>query len=228
MAVMAFAGAAIARPDLNAFINRKVSSTSQLVAQVKSDPEVMDRYVRHFSMTPDEVVAFLSQLKMGQLQADATFKIYSVPGTGYLKAHMERLKKGHMMFFMPDGTPALVALCGNPVIEGKDTTLVTMSPLSTDQTGPAMPIDTPVAVTETPVAIDLTPKDAFVPTVPDVVRGKENLNPAPRIGASPLGLLGLGLFGLVSKKGGSPPVPEPATIAAVSIGCAALMRRRKK
>lgn len=227
-AVLGCAVFAMARPDLNAFLNRKVSSTAQLVAQAKSDPEVMDRYVRHFSMTPDEVVALLSQLRLGPLPAEGTFKIYSVPGTGYLKAHMERLKKGHMMFFMADGTPALVALCGNPVIEGKDTTLVTMSPTSLDQTGPALPIDTPVAITETPLAIDLTPKEAFVPTVPEINRGKENLNPVPRIGASPIGLLGLGMFGLVSRRSSSPPVPEPATIAAVGIGCAAVFRRRKK
>ena len=53
---------AAARPDLNAFLNRQgLEALQGLVAQVQNDPEVADRYERHFSMSKVEVVDYVGR-----------------------------------------------------------------------------------------------------------------------------------------------------------------------
>jgi len=56
------AGSAIARPELNAFINKPANSIPELIAQIKSDKRVADRFMRHFSMSKEEVLEYVSTL----------------------------------------------------------------------------------------------------------------------------------------------------------------------
>ena len=67
--------AAFARPDLNAFINKKADSTAELVGQVKRDKSVMDRYMRHFGMTRTEVIEYLSSLRPTTLKEEGVYAI---------------------------------------------------------------------------------------------------------------------------------------------------------
>jgi hypothetical protein len=107
-----------ARPDLNAFLNRKVVSDAGLVHQVRTDNEVMDRYVRHFSMTRQEVIEYLSQLHVGHLKAPLTTSVYSVPDGGRIKVHQQSFPKGTLVFADPQQTPVLLVKCGNPLTLG--------------------------------------------------------------------------------------------------------------
>lgn len=43
------AASAMARPELNAFINKPANTVPELMAQIKNDRLVLDRYMRHFS-----------------------------------------------------------------------------------------------------------------------------------------------------------------------------------
>ena len=104
-AVAGFASFAQARPDLNAFIDKSVRTTPELVSHVRSNSEVRDRYMRHFAMTGSEVVSYLKTLHPATLQSDGIYRVYSVPVGGVLKAHTEKLKKGQKVFSTADGTP---------------------------------------------------------------------------------------------------------------------------
>ncbi len=224
-------GVALARPDLNAFLNHRATTTAQLVRQSETDSVVMDRYMRHFGMTRDEVISYLQSLHPGILESDMVLKIYSVPEGGYVKTHVGRIKKGTPMFFSANGDPALIALCGNPVTEGKTPTLVTITPPAPVGVGDTHAPTLLPPTTEQTLAM-AQPMDVELPTLPPEEHGRDNLGVAPGINASPLlGLLGLGAFGLVSTgghHGSPPPVPEPATIAALAMGAALVVKRRKK
>src|SRR5690349_6353120 len=91
-----------ARPDRNAFLNKAVNTTAELVQQAKRDPEVMDRYMHHFGMTRAEVLAYLGTRKPDTIKEEAVYAVYSVPEGGKIKLHLERFKKGHKIFAQAD------------------------------------------------------------------------------------------------------------------------------
>src|SRR4051812_9818895 len=83
-------------PGRNSFLYESVHTTSGLIDEVQSNPQVRDSYERHFSMTEDQLYTYLRTLHPMRLQSDQVFTIYSVPPTGELKAHTQRLKKGEL------------------------------------------------------------------------------------------------------------------------------------
>jgi hypothetical protein len=220
---MAIACVAMARPDLNAFLNKKATSTKQLVSQAQSDPEVMDRFMRHFSMTREEVLNFLGGLTPGKLENDSVFRIYSVPNDGHVKVHIEKIKKGTGMFFTSSGSPALIMLCGNPVIPGADATLP-LTPEAVDMSKPMRPVEIVTAPE------DQLTTEFVQPGLPEFQSGGDALPIGSSIGALPAALAGLGAFAFVNHGGGSkhPPVPEPASMIALSVGVVGLVRKRRK
>jgi len=219
---------ALARPDLNAFLNRRVHTKTQLVNQVQTDSAVMDRYMRHFGITREEVVSYMQSLHAGTIDHDMVVKIYSVPDAGYIKTHVGRIRKGTEMFFTPDGEPALIALCGNPVTESRAPTAVTVNP-TVAVTGELRPPTTENPNPEQSLAL-LQPKDIELPAMPPEDTGHDNLAVAPGISAAPLlGLLGVGGFGLFHNggHGSGAPTPEPMTVLLVGSGLAAAYRARE-
>lgn len=218
-------GIASARPDLNAFLNKKATSTQQLVAQAKSDPEVMDRYMRHFSMSREQVLTFLGSLHPGKLETDSVFRIYSVPGDGHVKVHVSRVKQGTGMFYTTSGSPALIMLCGNPVIPGPDASLP-LNPEAVDMSHPP----TTFEVVSTPEDQLIT--DYIPPTIPEGTefRGGDQLHIGSGVGAFPVALLGLGGFAFVNHGShhNNNPVPEPASMIALTVGVVGVIRRRNK
>lgn len=224
------AAGAVARPDLNAFINKDVTTTAQLVAQARNDREVMDRYQRHYGMTREEVLEYLGSLKVDTLKEEGIYAIYSVPEGGRIKLHMERLKKGHKIFSSADGEPQLVLKCGNPLTMGpKSVVAVNTTPVTT----------TEVMVEENPVEImtlietETEPLMALQPAEPKYVLNtptdEENPIPIAPIagGFNPLPLA-LGGLVFLDNGGSSQPVPEPMTIAVFGAGLAYIGYRKRR
>lgn len=224
-------GAAMARPDLNAFINKSVNTTPQLVSQAKNDPEVMDRYMRHYGMTRAEVLQYLGSLKPDTLKEEGVYAIYSVPEGGRIKLHMERLKKGHRIFASQDGEPQLVLKCGNPLTMGpKSVVAINRTPVTT----------TEIVVEESPLEImtqiesESEPLLALQPAEPQyTLITPPDVDPIqiPVLGGgfNPLPLALGGLLFIDTGSSSSNPVPEPMTMAVLGAGMAYIgMRKRRK
>lgn len=230
-----FVASAIARPDLNAFLNQKATTTAQLVAQAKRDPEVMDRYMRHYGMSREEVIAFLSSLHPDKIRETGIYTVYSVPEGGRIKMHLQRLKAGELVFAKPSGEPELLLKCGNPLTLGPKQLLAYNKTPVTDVF--SITEEQPVEIV-TEVDTEVLPVSELQPvspvyTFPEIEQNPIPLPPIP-LGFNPLPLaLGGLLFVDNGGNGGPPPpppppVPEPASIAAMGLGLAYIGWRKKR
>lgn len=237
-----------ARPDLNAFLNRRVSSVNELVAQVRADKEVMDRYCRHYSMTPAEVIQHLKTLRLGRLQRTDIYVVYSVPEGGWLKSHLQRLRAGTPVFVAANGRPELLVKCGNPLTKGPKKpempNPIAASIISNEVVDPqAIPVDA-VAVVEVdePSLPTLEPSIATYVEQPKPEEGPIMPQGGGETGTSdipiiagpsnnfnPLALLLLPAVGVTVNRGETAqPVPEPASLAGLGLGAAALIAYRRR
>src|SRR5687768_275760 len=86
------------RPEPNAFLNKPAHTTTQLVTQVKNDPQVASRFMRHFNMDRRELVSYLASLRLVKLPEDGHYKVYNVHPDGVIRARLFHLKKGTLMW----------------------------------------------------------------------------------------------------------------------------------
>jgi hypothetical protein len=208
----------------NSYIKSPTPTVEALIKHVEKHPEVLDRYVRHFQMTPDEVMRFLRTLKLGRLQHDAYFDVWNVPGeTGELRVRHLLFRKGEPFFFDANGAPVMVVICGNPVIRSDEAASPRIAPM----VGGIMPpgevaVPTPL-VTEMPLNIMQPP----APIAPELIEEPQpEPGPSNPVGITPiLGLLPTLLIGINS---GGNAIPEPGTFIALGTGCAFLLARRTK
>ncbi len=227
---VAMAGAS--RPEPNAFLNRKADSVAALVSQVQSDPQVMDRYRRHFGMTDQEVVQMLRSLHVAKLNDGGTYMIYSVDEkTGVIKSSAQHLKPGTRVFADANGNPVLKLNCGNALITGSNNQTASINPSmpSLNDASKDIAVSTPEAgeLTTIPTATALTPNEplAVTPMMPQVNTGSSNQGFALPAALAALG--GAGAF-LVGTHGTSS-VPEPTSMLVIGGAIASLaLRRRKK
>ena len=216
-------------PGRNSFLNESVRTTDQLIAEVKSDPDIRDSYERHFQMSEDQLYTYLRTLHPMRLQHDDVFTIYSIPPGGELKAHTQRLRKGELVFADMNDKPILRARCGNPLV-GAPPGVIPEESVSGAPTG-MVPMSVPEAelVPTIPLALQPAP-----PTVPEVAVVPPEITPVVTTTATQrlplLPLLALPIIGGSThggSGGGSTPTPEPMTMAALALGAGTLMARRR-
>src|SRR5579871_4724903 len=140
------------RPPTNSYLDTRVNTTAELLHEVESDKEVMDRYQRHFAMDRDQVVAYLSGLRVSKLDKDGVYTVYGVPhSSGDFHAHLRLLKKGEPVFVDAGGTPVLQLVCGNPLLLG-------LPPITPNRVQPQPGVAS--GTVETPVEASPTPSPA--------------------------------------------------------------------
>lgn len=220
------------RPDTNSFLNKRALSVKELVAQVKRDGQVRDRYKRHFAMSSQGVIAYFSSLRLVGLGHEGVYSIYSVPPGEWIKLHYGKLREGTPVFVDPAGNPVLLMKCGNPLIGGRD--VVAEAPPDSDVIERRAEIREIEVLSDEPLSESLV---AMTPSNPEPVPAEQIIT----VGQSPVTILPgafgfnpllLGLGGLIigSTTGGDdtpPPVPEPAGFAAFGVGLIGLFRFRK-
>jgi hypothetical protein len=230
--VVTLSGIAVARPELNAFINKPANSIPELIAQIKADKQVADRFMRHFSMTKQEVVEFVSSLRLGTISKSGYYTIYSAPDNGILKAHVSFFKKGTPAFVDSDGNAVLRVKCANPFVVGKAPGITAKANIQDTIT-----TANEMSITAGIVSAPDSEIEASIPAVPeiseDLTDGSLALGVVPTPPeTSSSGFLGslLGVGGAVSVMNKPPepdPVPEPTSMVALSLGALALLRKKK-
>jgi len=109
---------ALARVPKNAFIVRPAPTHAALMNQVRFNPTVRDRYLRHFAMPGPELDRYFASLTPGRITTTALFTVYNVPASGVLRTRLLGLRAGTPIWQDPQGRPILMEICGNPLTRG--------------------------------------------------------------------------------------------------------------
>ncbi|MFN3684181.1 MAG: hypothetical protein ACK41F_09635 [Fimbriimonadaceae bacterium] len=109
------AALAFGRPEPNAFLNRPARTVGQLVRQVRSDPEVRDRFLRHYHLSPGQLEEFLRGLRVAKLERDGLYPVFNCRPDGVIRCRLLKLRRGTLVFADRYGRPVLKLLCGNPI-----------------------------------------------------------------------------------------------------------------
>lgn len=224
-------GSAFARPELNAFINKPANSVPELIAQIKSDKQVADRFMRHFSMSKEEVLEYVGKLHLGTIQQSGYFTIYSAPENGIIKSHVSFFKKGTPAFVDSDGNAILRVKCANPFVPGPIQPYA-QSEASVSETHSSTLAPIPdSSVASDSLSASYTPKEPLVPEVDSPITLKttpSTTSPNVFAGNPIASILGLGGGAFFVRKGGHSTVPEPTSMLVIALGVGILARRRVK
>ncbi len=225
------AGTALARPELNAFINKPANSVPELIAQIKSDKKVADRFMRHFSMSKEEVLEYVGSLHLGSLQESRYYTIYSAPENGVIKSHVSFFKKGTPAFVDSDGNAILRVKCANPFVPGPIRPYSTLAPTVQDSTSVpigVIPVGPVSSNSIDAVSIPAEPHQPDVDIPMTLKTTPTSSSPNVFAGNSIASVLGLGGAAVFVHRGSHSPVPEPASMLAVALGVGVLATRRRK
>lgn len=225
-----------ARTEPGSFITKLCASTSALVAHVRAEPKVMDRYMRHFAMTDRQVVQFISGLRLTRTTADALYVVYGVPESGLLRSKLLKVKSGTKVFVDAAGSVVLLWHCGNPVTRGPSVPYTMARPVAEPTGIPSeelrdVPVQAPVPTMEGLLAVAAEPAVPSIPVVPTIDVPPVGQDIPIVTGGPSAGILSfLPVLGLVTTGGGGGGnvIPEPASLAAVGIGFGALLARRRR
>lgn len=209
----------------------------ELIHQLQTRPDVLARYERYFAKSGPDVMAYMKTLHVGTLQETKEFKVYSIPPTGYLKMHMQILKKGTPVFMDQYNQAMMLVICGNPLVAPNLPTesmtnaqAMAPNPVPANITAPSSTTPMP------PNAVALVPPVPEVPVVPTPTVTPASVPiPIAKSSDSPWLLIPLvaGAFVATSHHSTPPPpkpVPEPASIISMvgAVSGLAWAKRRKK
>lgn len=236
MLVLGLASTTLAqRPEPNAFLNKPVRTAEGLRRQVTNDPEVTDRYMRHYAMTRAEVLDLMAGLHMARLAKNTPMTVFNVNDRGVIGSRLFVIKAGSMLFVDQDGTPVLKVSCGNPFF--RDTEILhAQSEVEVEAVTHPLKYDDEEGFVAMPVAELLEPSFAVAEALPEEqpihlpLGGTEDVFTRP--GSDPA-LWPLLLLGGLRGSPRNPPKedsPVPGPAAAIMFAgpmAAAALRRRK-
>jgi hypothetical protein len=98
-----------------AFLHQPAPDVATLNRQIAKDPLVAERYARLYNMSPEMVRSAFSKMHLSTLAEDHIYEVHYVHPGERIGYKVRRVRKGTAIYRMPDGTPALVRVCGNPI-----------------------------------------------------------------------------------------------------------------
>lgn len=99
------------------FLNRTVSSVTQLVDQISRDKQVAARYERHFGRPASVLTQYFKRnLRLVKLTRARTVVVYSLDRHGRVVSRKQVLRKGCSVFVTTDRKLILKGSCGNPLL----------------------------------------------------------------------------------------------------------------
>ena len=98
-----------------AFLQQPAPTIQDLQRQVNTNNAVCIRYARLFHLSPTMVRLAVGQMHLTRLTQNLPLEIHYVHPGERIGYKLRRLPKGTLVYALPDGTPALVEVCGNPV-----------------------------------------------------------------------------------------------------------------
>ena len=98
-----------------AFLRHPASNPSALSREVAADAGVAARYSRLFHLSPSMVLRAFDNLRLAPLKHDEIFEVHYVHTGEVIGFKLRRVRKGTLVYAFPDGRPALVQVCGNPL-----------------------------------------------------------------------------------------------------------------
>ncbi len=234
-ATLVVASAGFAQMPRYAYLVAPANTVDALIKQMRNNPVVRDRYVRHYQMSPDQLEEMFRGLHVERLNKDTWVELFGVPNTGELKGHRYLLKAGTLVWVDKKGYALMKVSCGNPLgrMDRADEPDIKQAVSAPAGPAPMAPIDSfdmemkPLVNVVEP-NIPVLPEPVFVET-PKVNEVVNVMGTQPAGFSFPIiSMLPTLLIGIRPGSGGSPPVPEPMTIIAVSTGVAMLVKRRRK
>ena len=166
-----------------AFLRQPSPNVAALVRQVKSDPKVAIRYARLFHLPVKMVPAAMEQLHVKTLSADHILQVHYVAADNShgdkLVYKPRRVKKGTPVYCLPDGTPLLIRVCGNPIRSRVSPELYTATPVPDFTPGEALtpPTASSSVAMGGPSSRAVVPPTTMLPVIP-VVLAENVLGPA--------------------------------------------------
>jgi len=234
LTIVAIASIAAARTEPNSFLNRPANTLPALKAQLASDRQVMDRFMRHFGMTREQVMTMVSGLKLARLPQDGVYLVYNCSDNEEIRARVMFYRRGTLVWVDAMGNPVLKVSCANPMVRGSDRgvqpTTATVAPTVTSETRPmAAPGGETLVMSAT--------VDSTVPGIPEASPLAFNAGAAPgipelsrRSSSGLFALAPLAALGFIGSRDRNPPppVPEPTTFVALGLGAAVMAARKRR
>ncbi len=213
------------------FIPKPARTPDALAKQIQANPVYMDRFVRHFQMAPGEVSQMVRSLRLIKLERDTEVEIFNVPSqTGVIRSKKLLLKRGTEVWADSSGTPVLKASCANPLTRTDEAQEPMVRPQLSQPVG-SKELELPKGgIVEPVMAIHpIEPMEPIAPNVEfEIPPTITEVTTTGRDGAPFAGALLFLPTALIGFGGGGTPIPEPATIAALSAGLGLLALRRRK
>ena len=216
-----------------AFIRKAIHNTGELIAQVKNDAVVRDRYVRHFRLTESQLVDYIGTLHPAKLAHDGVFMVYNVHSDNVIRGRVFSLRKGTLVLADRSGRAILKLECGNPMTFGLPP-ITAEAPVTSPVSGRALAEGSPEPVESSSI---LEPSVAPVPPARIVAA---QIIPTTTTGVISGGRGGFGILPLVLVGGLGllihhesdhhycPPGPEPATLLIMGVGAAGVALRKRR
>lgn len=227
---LAFLSASAMAMPKNSFLICPANNLEQLMIQIEQSP-VSERYCTFYGVSQAKLNSVFAKMRQKPLTQNHKLKVWRSTPKGY-GVNYQHLKKGTLVWVFENGSLALLASCGNPlsrnlhapigkISSSQAVTKLVEAPKSADisstkivETVPT-PID-PVIPVFSPIEAPFIQATTPIPTVTNTNRNA----------LFPILLTGLGVYSLTQHHN-SPPVPEPASILALGVGVALVLKRKK-